>query len=120
MIYMLPEGLTELERRMFAHYLASEQQDDVRAVIADQLACAQAGPIDSTGVGFYREFTFAPEAVVAHVLPNNMIDLCFGEHPDLIGGAFFMLMPKNGVVFYLEAITCANDWPLDEGLFTFG
>lgn len=120
MIYILPEGLTELERRMFVDYLAVDQQDEVRAVIADQLACAQAGPIDYTGVGFYRNFTFAPEAVVAQNLPDCMLNLCFAAHPDLIGGAFFMLAIKNGVVSYLEAITATGEWPLDEELFTFG
>jgi hypothetical protein len=117
MIVNMPEGLTALEHRVFTHYIEHEASEDLREGVASQLAYALAGDLERTGVGFFRPFTVPVSAPIARSLPDARIDIGYAEHPDLVGGAMFMLNVEEGAVACLEAITMTGDWPRDEESF---
>jgi|SRR5579872_4656193 len=119
MTYKLPDGLTPLEQRVLTYYLEHESDTDVRDSIAAQLSHASIGDLNRTGVGFFRPFSVPLSAPVSRTLGDAVFDTAFATHPELAGGAMFMLFVKEGVVSCLEGVTMSGDWPADEDTFSF-
>lgn len=64
-----------------------------------------------TGVGFFTDFTVAPDAPVRRDLPDATIGDVRADFPGLQHGAGFLLFIRDGVVTMLEGFTYDEPWP---------
>ena len=106
-------NLTDLERAVLDCAVAAAGSN--ATALREQLARAQVVARTPSGVGFVSRVRVpddCPVAGAAAVLP-----VVYGEHPQLHGGAEFMLQLKNGRLHTIEAFCFEGLWPQDEDSF---
>jgi hypothetical protein len=101
--------LTHFERAVMHKLLAGE--DEILAILRDQLTLASVNERQMTGAGFFTRFT-VPKA--ARLLPINRplkIGDVKAKMPELDYGAGFLLYIENGLLHMLEGYSFEEPWP---------
>ncbi len=107
--------LSDLERAVFDTALAG---DDAEAeILRTQLSVAAVVSRTASGVGFVTRLRIPDE--LPGVSQSYIPPLVRGEHPQLPGGAEFMLQLKDGRLHTVEAFCFEGMWPEDEAAFSF-
>ena len=107
--------LSDLERTVFDTALAGEGAET--DILRRQLSEATVMSRTASGVGFVTRLRIPdelPGVSLSYVLP-----VVRGEHPQLPGGAEFILQLKNGRLHTIEAFCFEGMWPEDEAAFRF-
>ena len=105
--------LSDLERCVLQAALAGDG-DGMEALRA-QLSVATVLSRTASGVGFVTRLQVPDDAPVATQVCR--VPVVSGEHPQLPGGAEFLLQLKNGRLHTLEAFCFEGMWPADEAGF---
>lgn len=101
--------LTSLEKAVLDMML--DKTGEQFEVIRQQLAHAQVGRREFSGVGFFTHFIVPSAAAVRRDLPNMEVDGVGAEFPSLQHGAGFLLFVRGGVITMLEGYTYDEAWP---------
>jgi hypothetical protein len=101
--------LSPLEKAVLEMML--EKPNEHIEVIRQQLAHAQVGRREFTGVGFFTRFLIPSDATVRRDLPNMEIRNVAAEFPGMQHGAGFVLFIRDGVISMLEGFTYDEPWP---------
>jgi hypothetical protein len=101
--------LTPLEKAVIDMML--EKPSEQIEVIRQQLAHAQVGRREFTGVGFFTYFIVPSDTTVRRDLPNMEIGNVDATFPSLKHGAGFVLFIRDGIVKMLEGYTYDEPWP---------
>jgi hypothetical protein len=105
--------LTELERSIMR---AVAQADRERETMEVQVDAAQVLSREHTGVGFYTNLEVSDSIAKLDEGRWKIEDMGhgFAHHPELPGGASFILWIKGGRIVCLEGVTNGGNWPKNE------
>jgi hypothetical protein len=101
--------LTPLEKAVLDMML--EKPNEQIEIIRQQLAHAQVGRREFTGVGFFTRFLVPSDTAVRRDLPDMEIGNIGAEFPGVQHGAGFVLFIRDGVITMLEGYTYDEPWP---------
>ncbi len=105
--------LSDLEQAVLSTALAGDGTG--MSSLRRQLPAVQVMSRTLSGVGFVTRVQVADELPAA--LPVPAMPIVRGEHPELPGGAEFLLQLKDGRLHTIEAFCFEGIWPADESAF---
>jgi hypothetical protein len=103
------ETLTALEAQVLEMML--EGQDDVRAVLRQQLRLLRVSSREFSGVGFFTAFVVQSDAPRITGLPALQVGNVEGSADNVNHGLGFVLFVKDGALSMLEGYTYDEPWP---------
>jgi len=108
-------ALTALERAVLDVALAADTELNAR--LRAQIEAAVVTTRTPSGVGFMTKFAVPADLAAPDRPADDTLPAVFGEHPQLPGGAEFVLQVKAGRLNTIEAFCYEGMWPADESLF---
>ena len=107
--------LSDLERAILDVVLARDSA--INAGLREQAAAAGVSSRTPSGVGFMTKLD-VPIALAVEGRPEDeTLQTVFGAHPDLPGGAEFVVQVRSGRLNTIEAFCYEGMWPRDESRF---
>jgi len=110
--------LSWLESSILARALAGN--DGLLEVLRGQVAVAIVESRIPSGVGFMTKLRLPADVNVLEQGAEMIIPIVRASHPQLEGGAEFLVQIKGGKISCIEAYCYEGMWPADESLFDFG
>lgn len=107
--------LTDLEIGVLDAALAAA--GELGIALAAQRSAARALTRTPSGVGFVTRLVVPEGLRLSDRQADDGLPAVRGEHPQLPGGAEFVLQIKNGRLNSIEAFCYEGLWPADESLF---
>lgn len=114
-ISQVEPALTSLERAVLDVALAADTELNVR--LRAQVEAADVTTRTPSGVGFMTKFAVPENLAVPDRPADDTLPAVSGVHPQLPGGAEFVLQVKAGRLNTIEAFCYEGMWPADESQF---
>jgi hypothetical protein len=107
--------LSNLERSVLDVALSGDHPSI--AILRNQALVAQVASRTPSGVGFMTKLRLPQDVVLSPDRDMPAIPIVYAEHPQLPGGAEFLLQIKGGHINCIEAFCYEGMWPADDSLF---
>jgi hypothetical protein len=107
--------LTTLERLVLDVVLAGDDPD--LGLFRAQVALASVASRTPSGVGFMTKLRVPDDAPIPELGAALNLPVVYATHPQLTGGAEFLVQVKDQRINCIEAFCYEGMWPADESLF---
>ena len=107
--------LSNLERSVLDVALSGDHPSI--AILRNQVTVAQVASRTPSGVGFMTKLRLPRDVVLSPDRDMPTVPIVYAEHPQLPGGAEFLLQIKGGRINCIEAFCYEGMWPADNSLF---
>lgn len=111
----LSSDMTALEREVLQVVLAPDIGDNDR--LREQAGAAVVSTRTHSGVGFMTKLEVPDTLALADWPADETLPMVVGVHPELPGGAEFVLQVRAGRLNTIEAFCYEGVWPDDESQF---
>jgi len=108
-------GLSDLESAVLDTLLAADA--GINGQLRAQVRAATVASRTPSGVGFMTKLIVPAELSIPDRPADETLRPAYGEHPELPGGAEFVVQVKSGRLNTIEAFCYAGMWPGDESRF---
>jgi hypothetical protein len=107
--------LSNLERSVLDVALSGDHPSI--AILRNQVMIAQVASRTPSGVGFMTKLRLPRDVILSPDRDMPAVPIVYAEHPQLPGGAEFLLQIKDGHINCIEAFCYEGMWPADDSLF---